>query len=410
MILSFGIKIFSAQHFDNSIIEVFVMNTTLMLTSDGFSFHTMELKYFPTMTEYHLRKNYLYDLARKKHKNFMYPISCNNQETHCCKRFKKQGTNLYFSVTEGPHATIKAVVNPRKLIDPDSSYLGIFPSNEDSVSEFADAFTDIMRKIGLPDFGESWSATRVDLCVNLDCGEGNIARELNRLAHKALTPEKYIRTAYTSDSLTPEKLKEKNKHYLRFENGSAALVIYDKTYQMTEEGLVTQFEELPNGIIRVELQLGRKFIRKFMDKNGIQREDPDTEKFEDLEALFNELIRQSPNLILSYLQKAVPCGTHYKLSRLKYLLDKLPFHAETVEQMQYLVQQSHTCDILNDAIRKTKKKFKLSEKEVKSLIKRFRDSDISPIPLSGNFVLDSLPSLTSLLKQLAMEGCTEIDL
>lgn len=78
--------------------------------------------------------------------------------------------------------------------------------------------------------------------------------------------------------------------------------------------------------------------------------------------------------------------------------------------MQYLVQQSHTCDILNDAIRKTKKKFKLSEKEVKSLIKRFLDSDISPIPLSGNFVLDSLPSLTSLLKQLAMEGCTEIDL
>ncbi len=78
--------------------------------------------------------------------------------------------------------------------------------------------------------------------------------------------------------------------------------------------------------------------------------------------------------------------------------------------MQYLVQQSHICDTLNDAIRKTKKKFKLSEKEVKSLIKRFRDSDISPIPLSGNFVLDSLPSLTSLLKQLAMEGCTEIDL
>ena len=94
MILSFGIKIFSAQHFDNSIIEVFVMNTTLMLTSDGFSFHTMELKYFPTMTEYHLRKNYLYDLARKKHKNFMYPISCNNKETNCCKRFKKQGTNI----------------------------------------------------------------------------------------------------------------------------------------------------------------------------------------------------------------------------------------------------------------------------------------------------------------------------
>ena len=113
---------------------------------------------------------------------------------------------------------------------------------------------------------------------------------------------------------------------------------------------------------------------------------------------------------MTYLKKAIPCGTHYKLSRLKYLLDELPFHDETIEQMQYLVQQAHTCDTLDAAIRKTKKKFKLSDKEVKTHIERFRDSDISPIPLSGNFPLDSLPSLTSLLEQLAMEGCTEIDL
>jgi len=112
--------------------------------------------------------------------------------------------------------------------------------------------------------------------------------------HKGLTPAKYTRIKYESDSLTPEKLKEKNKHYLRFETGSAALVIYDKTYQMTEEGLVTKFENLPNGITRVELQLSRKFIRKFMDKNEIQRDDPDAGKSEDLEELFNELIRQSP--------------------------------------------------------------------------------------------------------------------
>ena len=98
----------------------------------------------------------------------MYPISCGNQETHCCKWFKKQGTNRYFSVTEGSHATIKAVVNPRKLIDPDSRYLGIFPPNEESVSEFADSFTSIMRKAGLPDFSEGWQATRIDLCVNLE--------------------------------------------------------------------------------------------------------------------------------------------------------------------------------------------------------------------------------------------------
>jgi len=77
--------------------------------------------------------------------------------------------------------------------------------------------------------------------------------------------------------------------------------------------------------------------------------------------------------------------------------------------MQYLVEQAHTCNTLNDAIRRTRKKFKLSEKEEKSLIKRFRDSDISPIPLSGNFPLDSLPSLSTILEQLAEDGCTEID-
>lgn len=147
-----------------------------------------------------------------------------------------------------------------------------------------------------------------------------------------------------------------------------------------------------------------------MDKNEIRRDDPDAEKSEDLEGLFNELIQQSSDLILTYLKKAIPCGTHYKLSRLKHLIAELPYHAETMKQMQYLVEQAYTCDTLNDAIRRTKKKFKLSEKEEKSLIKRFRESGISPIPLSGNFPLDSLPSLSSILEQLAKDDCTEIDL
>ena len=61
-------------------------------------------------------------------------------------------------------------------------------------------------------------------------------------------------------SLSPQKLKEKRKHYLCYATDSVRLVVYDKMYQLTENKLILAQEKLPNGVLRVELQCQKKLL------------------------------------------------------------------------------------------------------------------------------------------------------
>ena len=63
-----------------------------------------------------------------------------------------------------------------------------------------------------------------------------------------------------------ERERRYNKHYIRFACGSYELVMYDKTYQITEEGLELSYEKLPKGILRYELRMERNLIHKFENK------------------------------------------------------------------------------------------------------------------------------------------------
>lgn len=374
---------------------------TTMLTSDGYSIHTIELKIFPDYKTYEQYISYLYNLAKIQQKGGMYPMEVETGEAFCCKLFSEYGMKIYFTRTVENIVSVKAVINPRKMLDPCSGYLGILPANDVSVERFAECFTDIMREADLPELLEDWLVTRVDLCVNLDCGESEAAKELNRLVHKGMTPAKYRRVEYSSNSLSAQKLREKQKHYLCFKSGSSSLVIYDKKYQMTEEGLITGYDRLTNSILRVELQTSNSFLRRFQEKQKIDTRDT--------AGLLQSLISNSDALILKRLRKSIPYGVHYKPNRLRYEISLLHYHADTIKQMQTLAEYAYTSTTFDDAVRKTKKKYALSEKEMKLLLRRFQDSNISPIPLHGNFPNDCLPSLTSLLTKLAEDDCTEID-
>ena len=155
--------------------------STIQLTSDGYSIHTMELKLYPEQKEYEKIRNRLYRCATGSHCGTTYPMSryhTEEHEAHCSTLLSKNGVLLYLTSTKlhletvgaagsenrmKAKAVIKAVVNPRKVLDPDSSYLGIMPADADSFERFQDCFTELMRKYGLPEFLDQWKLTRLDL-------------------------------------------------------------------------------------------------------------------------------------------------------------------------------------------------------------------------------------------------------
>lgn len=155
--------------------------------------------------------------------------------------------------------TIKAVVNPRKVLEPESGYLGIAPTDSDSLERFQDAFTLLMRKYHLPEFLEEWKLTRLDLCVNLQLNKKKSAREFCRLLQKNLLPSKLKRASFlnpNADKKEQKRQKDRDRHSVCLTNGSYEIIVYDKLFQVKTEDLDgdTAWESLPDGILRVELR------------------------------------------------------------------------------------------------------------------------------------------------------------
>jgi hypothetical protein len=161
------------------------------------------------------------------------------------------------------------VVNPRRLIDPESSYLGILPPTKDSLGKLDKAFKKLFKKTVFYNDINSYKLSRLDLCVNISCNQNKIFRELVRVLRKLPTPPKYERKYY--DDSNRKKANKYNKHYLRLSCGTQELVIYDKTYQIAENNLLLDYETLPEGVLRFEVHCEREYLRRMEKKAGIEK-------------------------------------------------------------------------------------------------------------------------------------------
>ena len=190
--------------------------SNIKTTSDGYSFHTLELKAHPDGEIFNRALKLLYKAAKKSKdpRQTTYPLTkynSKNIKSHCSTMLSSCGILLYLTEKiskKGWHSyTIKAVVNPRKVLDPECSYLGIAPTDEESLSQFQDKFTTLMRRYHLPEFLDEWTLTRLDLCVNLQLNKKKSAREFCRLLQKDLLPPKLERVFFYDPDADKEAQK-----------------------------------------------------------------------------------------------------------------------------------------------------------------------------------------------------------
>src|SRR5699024_6541531 len=126
----------------------------------------------------------------------------------------------------------------------------------------ADAFRRLFWKTTFENDINQYKLSRVDFCTNIRCDSKKIFRELVRVLRKLPTPPKYTRMIYQDKKQNKKKANRYNKHYLRFACGTHELVIYDKSYQMKENGLELSYEKMPNGVIRFEMHCQREYLRR----------------------------------------------------------------------------------------------------------------------------------------------------
>lgn len=359
------------------------MKNVLTLTSEGYSYHTFELNWNPTNAEFRETRQYLENISG--HREF-YKLKQYGDNCTFCGVLTARGIRIYLTETNHKNV-VKLIVNPRRLIETNASYLGIMPPGSDAMERFEQAFTDCMRTVRLPEFLEEWKLTRLDLCVNILWNKKKGPHELIRLIRKWPAPAGYLKDDFDGTDGGKRRRGVKNTHIVKYSNDSLALVFYDKVYQVRKENLALPGEFIPKGILRVELQCKRPWLRMYRKEKHIT----------DTRELIASLAWDSRALICRYAEKLCRGGTHYKLDAIeKELRREKDIRKKTRKRMLRIAEYLRDSKRAEEALRE----LELSEKQLRTCLKHFRRLRIHPVALQDDYPLDRVPSLPELLREL----------
>lgn len=358
-----------------------------MLEPDGFSIHTFELSKKLNATEYYDIKDTLYHQQKQSGgKPWIYQDGYGD---HICLLFSSHGINsikLEHNSSEGMDAYyLRMVVNPRKLIDPKSSYIGILPPEKSSITALHKAFAKLFKGTVFENNINAYQLARADLCTNIRCDNKKLFRELVRVLRKLPTPPKYERKLYKGKD--KKAANRYNKHYLRFACGTHELVIYDKTYQTQECGLVVSYEKLPEGVLRFEVHCEREYLWK------VEKDSGQT----DTDMLLWQLMQESESRIIDHFSRCFSDTRFVQIEEIERLVKRSAFKKANKDSMLELASRLQRMQSADKALDKMEK----AGYDTSDLLERFDKLEISPIPLRKNFCAKELPGPVTLLRAVS---------
>lgn len=356
------------------------------LEPDGFSIHTFELSRKIKRKEYYAVKDQLY---RQQEQSSGKPwIYKDGYGMHTCTCYANYGIRILLEYNNSDLADtyfIRIIVNPRKLIDPESSYIGILPPEESSIKKLMKSFTRLFEDTVFDNNMNAYQLTRVDLCTNIRCDNKKLFRELVRVLRKLPVPPKYERKLYKGKD---KKVANRyNKHYLRFTCGTHELVIYDKTYQIENGGMAVSYEKLPEGVLRFEIHCERDYIRAFEKKSGCTA----------TEDVLWQLVQKSKSRIMKHISWCFSDVRFVQIDGAERLIRGSTFKWENKDSMLELVTQLQRVQSVDEAL----KRLERAGYNTAGLLDRFDRLGISPIPLRKNFCAKELPGPVELPRAMS---------
>lgn len=362
-------------------------NVDICLEPDGFSIHTIELSLKLSRSEWNRCKQSIYDEQNQTGEHIIYPDNqCNRH--HICKKYKDAGIRIRLEKVadskDHPKHFVRMIVNPRELIYPQSGYLGILPPEEGSIELLEKTFRHLFRKSPFEKDIHKYYLSRVDLCTNIRCDNKKVFRELVRLLRKTATPKKYERKFYQHKD--KKKANRYNKHYIRIGCDSQELVIYDKTYQMNENDLVVAYDNLPAGVLRIEVHYGRDKLRHIEKQYNT----------DDLLDLLWLLMQESKPRICKLVEKCYPDLEYRSYEACLDVIEHSRFSGRIQSNMRTLVTQMQRKQTIDAALGWMENRGIQTD----GLLQKFSKLGVSPIPLRQGYAAERMPSLPEILQTI----------
>ena len=356
------------------------------LEADGFSIHTFEISRKLTKSEWHHCKKKLYDQNQVSSKICIYQES---KDVHRVSQYEANGLRITLEHAHDQEDSrgyyVRMVVNPRKVIDPDAFYIGIFPPEKSSIIELQAAFHALLKQSVFNDQLDDYYLSRVDLCVNIRCDHKKIFREVVRVLRKLPTPPKYKRVSHKEKD--KKKENKYNKHYIKFQCGTHSLVIYDRTYQATEQGLRVDYEDLSGGVLRFEVQYQRSVLRGLEKK--LNTDNPSE--------LLWYLMQKSEKRISKHFEQCFADVQFCQIEEIERRIMGSKYEDETKQMMLELAHRMQRKQSVDQVL----EEMQSEGFAVNDLLRRVHRLGFSPIPLWKNFCTQQIPGPVSLLRMIS---------
>lgn len=356
------------------------------LEADGFSIHTFEISRKLTKSEWNYCKGKLYDQSKVFSKGCVYKES---KDVHRVSQYEQYGLRITLEHAHDQENSrgyyVRMVVNPRKVIDPNASYIGIFPPEKSSIAELQAAFHALLKPSAFNDQLDDYYLSRVDLCVNIRCDHKKIFREVVRVLRKLPTPPKYKRVSRKEKD--KKKANKYNKHYIKFQCGTHSLVIYDKTYQATEQGLRVDYEDLPEGVLRFEVQYQRSVLRGLEKKLGTDNPSE----------LLWFLIQKSEKRICKHFEQ---CFADVQFCQIEEIEKRITGSKYEDQIKQTMLELTHRMQ-RKQSVDQVLEEMASEGFFVEDLLRKVHKLGFSSIPLWKNFCTQQIPGPVSLLRMIS---------
>ena len=366
--------------------KIVTKKARFMLESDGFSIHTFEISRKLTKSEWNYCKGKLYDQSKVFSKGCVYKES---KGVHRVSRYEANGLRITLEHAHDQEDSrgyyVRMVVNPRKVIDPDASYIGIFPPERSNITELQAAFHTLLKRSAFNDQLDDYYLSRVDLCVNMRCDHKKIFREVVRVLRKLPTPPKYKRVSRKEKDR--KKANKYNKHYIKFQCGTHSLVIYDKTYQVTEQGLQVDYEDLPEGVLRFEVQYQRSVLRGLEKK--LATDNPSE--------LLWHLMQKSEKRICKHFEQ---CFADVQFCQIEEIERRIMGSKYEDEIKQAMLEFTHRMQ-RKQSVDQVLEEMASEGFFVEDLLRKVHKLGFSSIPLWKNFCTQQIPGPVSLLRMIS---------
>ena len=357
-----------------------------MLEADRFSVHTFEISRKLTKSEWNYCKGKLYDQNQVSSKICIYQES---KGVYRVSQYEQYGLHITLEHAHDQEDSrgyyVRMVVNPRKVIDPDTSYIGIFPPKKSSITELQAAFHALLEQSAFNDQLDDYYLSRGDLCVNMRCDHKKIFREVVRVLRKLPTPPKYKRVSRKEKD--KKKANKYNKHYIKFQCGTHSLVIYDKTYQVTAQGLQVDYEDLLEGVLRFEVQYQRSVLRGLEKK--LNTDNPSE--------LLWYLMRKSEKRISKHFEQCFADVQFCQIEEIETRIRGSKYEDEIKQAMLELTRRMQRKQSVDQVL----EEMQSEGFAVDDLLRKVHKLGFSPIPLWKNFCAQQIPGPVSLLRMIS---------